>query len=116
MSSGSGNVAIVSDIEARIQTLTKTLGDRCSADETPATAEGLQAFEQSVHSQTRELADLIAARQVQNTMDGDAFKEEVRQFAKLQPGRLKDLCYRFVNVVLYRSWHTPFLVSRQCIV
>jgi hypothetical protein len=98
MSSGSGNVTIVSDIEARIQTLKEMLGDRCSADGMPATAEGLQAFEQSLHSQTRELADLIAAKQVQKAMDADAFKEDIRQFAKLQPGRLKNIGYRPVNV------------------
>jgi hypothetical protein len=98
MSSGSGNVTIVSDIEARIQTLKEMLDDRCSSDGMPATVEGLQAFEQSLHSQTRELADLIAAKQVQKTMDADAFKEDIRQFAQLQPGRLKNLGYRPVNV------------------
>ena len=98
MSKDSGSTAIVSDIEARIQILVEELDKRLYADEAPMSAEALQALEQSLHCQTRELADLIAAAQVQEALDSDALKEEARQFAGLQPGKLKNQGYRSVNV------------------
>jgi hypothetical protein len=98
MSRDSGSAAIVSDIEARIQILVGELDRRLYADEAPMSAEALQVLEQSLHCQTRELADLITAVQVQEALDSDGLKEEARQFAGLQPGRLKNQGYRSVNV------------------
>jgi hypothetical protein len=98
MSRDSGSAAIVSDIEARIQILVGELDRRLYADEAPMSAGALQVLEQSLHGQTRELADLITAVQVQEALDSDGLKEEARQFAGLQPGRLKNQGYRSVNV------------------
>jgi hypothetical protein len=98
MSRDSGSAAIVSDIEARIQILVGELDRRLYADEAPMSAGALQVLEQSLHCQTRELADLITAVQVQEALDSDGLKEEARQFAGLQPGRLKNQGYRSVNV------------------
>ena len=98
MNRDSGGTAIVSDIEARIQIVVEELDKRPYADQAPMSAAALQALEQSLHCQTRELADLITAFQVQEALDSDALKEEAKQFAWLQPGRLKNQGYRSVNV------------------
>ena len=98
MNSNLGSSGMVAEIEARIQLLMSALGEGFDVDETPTTAHSLEEYEQSWHSQARELSDLMTARQVQKVLDSDEFKEEVRQFVALQPGRLKNFGGRAVKV------------------
>lgn len=98
MSSSLDSSIIVAEIETRIQTLVHKIGQHPGADMMPVCAEELEALEQRLQAQARELADLRAALQVQKTLDSTDFKQEIKQFAKLQPRRLKDCGRRLIKV------------------
>ena len=98
MSSSLDSSTIVAEIETRIQILVQKISQPSASDVTPSCAEELEALEQLLQAQTRELADLRAALQVQKALDSADFKQEIKQFAKLQPRRLKDCGRRLIKV------------------
>ena len=57
MSKHLGSSVIVTDIEARIQILTEAFRQVASTDELPTSAADLEALEQQLQGQTRELSD-----------------------------------------------------------
>lgn len=97
MNSSLDSNSIVADIEARIQTLIQEIS-RPPSTGLPTSPEELEKLEQCFQNRARELADLQTAVHIQKALERSDFRLEIRQFAKLQPGRLRDCGQRIVRV------------------
>ena len=98
MSKHLGSRVIVTDIEARIQTLTEAFRQVASTDELPTSAADLEAREQQLQGQTRELADLLVAHQVQQALNSAELGHGAQELIRRQPGKLRDCGRRLVRI------------------
>ena len=98
MSKHLGSSVIVTDIEARIQTLTEAFRQVASTDELPTSAADLEAREQQLQGQTRELSDLLVAHQVQQALNSAELGHGAQELIRRQPGKLRDCGRRLVRI------------------
>ena len=98
MSKHLGSSVIVTDIEARIQTLTEAFRQVASTDELPTSAAELEAREQQLQGQTRELSDLLVAHQVQQALNSAELGHGAQELIRRQPGKLRDCGRRLVRI------------------
>jgi len=98
MSKHLGSRVIVTDIEARLQTLTEAFRQVASTDELPTSAADLEAREQQLQGQTRELSDLLVAHQVQQALNSAELGHGAQERIRRQPEKLRDCGRRLVRI------------------
>lgn len=89
---------IVAEIEVRVQTLTQAIHHTTTTTEPPTSAAELEALENQLQSQTRELSDLLTALQVQRALDSAELRLNSQQLIGLQPRKLRDCGRRLVRI------------------
>jgi hypothetical protein len=89
---------IVAEIEARIQTLTQEISQATASTQPLASSADLEALERHWQSQTRELADLSVALQMQKAFDNAELRRDSQQLIRRQPRHLRNCGRRLVQI------------------
>ena len=92
--------AIFAGIEAKeqIRILLNEMDALSCSDSRISTVDELDALEGFLHSKARQLVDLMTANRLQQSLDNELFREEVREFVKQQPQNLKNCGQRWVKI------------------
>jgi len=98
MNSDLDDHAIISKIEIEIQILMEEMKEMSCSGSVLSTVDELEALEETLQNKARQLADLIAAVKIQQSLDNEVFREDIRQFVKQQPHKLKNYGHRLVKL------------------
>ena len=89
---------IIAEIKSEIQILTDEMNEILFSASTPSTVDELETLEEALQNKARRLADLTMAVKIQQSLDDEVFREDIRQFVKQQPNKLKNYGQRPVKI------------------
>lgn len=98
MTNSLDRTTIITDISQRVQDLINLIGNQLKKEMSLSTAQDLDVLEESLHCQTRQLADLIVAHHLQKNLDKETLASDVKQLIGTQEGNLKHCGYRQVSI------------------
>ena len=98
MSKTLSSEAVIAGLDLRIKELSQRISEMASSSGYPRNGKELKEIETTAQAATRELADLISAKRLQQALDSQELNEAVAETAKGFPQKFKNYGKRVVRV------------------